>query len=176
VADLDRGLEPQSSPAVRARVALAHLAEVREASLEVASRLHAAQMVAGAIRAGDELPLAQSVVGHDFDGHADGADRTGIRTERLPNLVLGRRTKRLAERLDHLPLVEAVVAAHEREHDAPVSDTGIAFEVAASSIPSIRARSSIVVAPGVSTSSGASSAAGNSGARGIPRAISRSAA
>jgi hypothetical protein len=58
----------------------------------------------------------------------------------------------------------------------PSETTGIAFDVAASSTPSSWATSSIVATPGVSTSSGASSVSGNSGARGIPRAISRSAA
>jgi hypothetical protein len=54
--------------------------------------------------------------------------------------------------------------------------TGIAFDVAASSIPSEPASASIVAIPGVSIGSGASNRAGNSGARGTPRAISRSAA
>ena len=54
--------------------------------------------------------------------------------------------------------------------------TGIAFDVAAASMPSSSASASIVVTPGVATSSGAPSRSGNSGARGTPRAISRSAA
>ena len=54
--------------------------------------------------------------------------------------------------------------------------TGIAFDVAASSMPRNSASASNVVTPGVSTSSGASSASGNAGARGTPRAISMSAA
>ena len=54
--------------------------------------------------------------------------------------------------------------------------TGIAFDVAAVSIPSRSASVSIVAMPGVSISSGASSRAGNVGARGAERATSRSAA
>src|SRR6059036_933937 len=46
--------------------------------------------------------------------------------------------------------------------------TGIAFEVAAASIFRNSASPSMVVTPGVSTSSGAASDCGNSGARGIP--------
>ena len=45
-----------------------------------------------------------------------------------------------------------------------------------SSMPRNSASASMVVAPGVSTSSGASRRSGNSGARGMPRATSRSAA
>ena len=53
---------------------------------------------------------------------------------------------------------------------------GIAFEVAATSIPRNAARSSHVTIPGVSTSSGAASADGKTGGRGTACAISRSAA
>ncbi len=54
--------------------------------------------------------------------------------------------------------------------------TGIAFEVAAGSIPRNAASASIVPIPGVSTSSGVSSRSGNAGGRGIVRATSMSAA
>jgi hypothetical protein len=54
--------------------------------------------------------------------------------------------------------------------------TGIAFEVAARSMPRNSASASQVVTPGVSTSSGLSRRGGNSTARGTPRAISASAA
>ncbi len=54
--------------------------------------------------------------------------------------------------------------------------TGIAFDVAAASIPSSSASASIVATFGVSTSSGPARASGNAGARGTPRATSRSAA
>jgi hypothetical protein len=53
--------------------------------------------------------------------------------------------------------------------------TGIAFDVAAASMPSSSASASIVSTPGVSISSGASSRSGNSGARGTLRAMSMSA-
>src|SRR5439155_20892766 len=61
VTDLERDLEPQRAAAVGAAVALAHLADVGEAQLEVASRLDAAQVPAVAVRAGHELPLAQGL-------------------------------------------------------------------------------------------------------------------
>jgi hypothetical protein len=54
--------------------------------------------------------------------------------------------------------------------------TGIAFEVAASSMSKKLASPSIVVTPGVSTSCGAPKRSGKRGARGIARATSRSAA
>ena len=56
------------------------------------------------------------------------------------------------------------------------STTGIAFDVADASIPRNSASASIVVAPGVSTSSGASSRAGNTDGCGIAWATSMSAA
>ena len=48
----------------------------------------------------------------------------------------------------------------------PSLTTGIAFDVAAASMPRKSASASIVVTPGVSTSSGAPSGSGNVGARG----------
>jgi hypothetical protein len=54
--------------------------------------------------------------------------------------------------------------------------TGIAFVVAATSMPRKAPSASQVTTPGVSTSSGLPSGFGNSGARGMPLAISASAA
>ena len=52
--------------AVRAGVALDRLADVGEARREVAAVLDAAQVPAGAVRARDELALAERLVGDDL--------------------------------------------------------------------------------------------------------------
>ena len=65
VADLDRGRELQRAAAVRAGVVFGRLAQIGEPRLEVAPRLDAAQMPAVAVGAGDELPVAQGLVGDD---------------------------------------------------------------------------------------------------------------
>ena len=67
-----------------------------------------------------------------------------------------RRPRRRAERVLELDLVEPVVAAHQHQH-RPASSTiiGSALISAPAGTPSIAATASIVVAPGVSTGSGA---------------------
>ena len=96
------------------------LAQVGEARLVVAARLDAAQMEAVAVRAGDELPLAQRLVGDHLALEADRPERPAARRRRprgspLPSTGATRRRSRR-----ELHLLEAVVAAHEREHDRPV--------------------------------------------------------
>ena len=120
-------------PHVDAAVALVRHAQVGEARLEVAARLDAAEVPAGAVRAGDELPFAQRLVGDDLAVEADGPERARVGAERGADLVLGRRPHVLAERGDQLGELEPVVAADEREHDRAVvlHVTGIAFDVAA---------------------------------------------
>ena len=63
VADLDRRLEAEPAAANRARVALLRLPDVGELGLVVTARLDAAEVPAGAVRAGDELALAERLVG-----------------------------------------------------------------------------------------------------------------
>ena len=136
-------------------------------------------MPAGAVRARDELALAQRLVGDDLAVEADRAERARVGAERRADLVLGRRADVGAERGRELRLLEPVVAAHEREHDAcrPPSTTGIAFDVAAASMPRNSASASIVVDARASRPPPARrAAAGNSGARGTACATSRSAA
>src|SRR5260370_37383700 len=58
VPDLDGGLELQRTAALRTTVALLRLPQVGEPRLVVASRFHAAEMPARAVRAGVELVLA----------------------------------------------------------------------------------------------------------------------
>ena len=65
VPDLDRRLEPQRAAATRTGVTLAREPDVGEPSVEVPPVLHAAQVVAGAVRAGDELPRPERLVEHD---------------------------------------------------------------------------------------------------------------
>src|SRR5581483_1437090 len=55
VAHLDRGLEVERAAVDRAAVALLRLAQVGEAGLVVAARLHASQVDAVGVRSGDEL-------------------------------------------------------------------------------------------------------------------------
>jgi hypothetical protein len=62
--DLDCDLEPEPASAHRAAVALFRLAEVDEAGLEIASGLDSPEVSPVVVRAGDELPVAESVVRH----------------------------------------------------------------------------------------------------------------
>src|SRR5581483_3076369 len=78
VPDLDRRPETKRAAAVDAAVALDRDADVGESRLEVATGLHAAEMLAGDVRADDELPFAQRLVGDDVAPEADGADRAGV--------------------------------------------------------------------------------------------------
>ena len=150
VADLDRGLEAQRAAAVEARVALLRLAEVGEARLEVAAVLDAAQVPAGAVRAGDELPFAQRLVGDDLAVEADRAERAGVGAERGADLVLGRRRARRRSS------AAASFAGSSRSSPRTSASTtvpssftcGIAFDVAAASMPRNSASASIVVTPG----------------------------
>ena len=66
--------------------------------------------------AADELALAQRLVGDDADADPDGPDRAGIGAEGDPDLRRLRRPERPPQRLLGLQLVQAVVAAHDREH------------------------------------------------------------
>src|SRR5204862_287796 len=117
VPDFDRGLEAERAAAVRAAVALPRLAQVGEARLEVAPRLDAAQVPAVAVRAGDELAAAERLVCHHLAGEADRPERPAGRAERRPDLLTGRRARAARERVVELRLAEAVVAAHQREHE-----------------------------------------------------------
>ena len=83
--------------------------------------------------------------------------------ERISSSVAGRTF--CAERGDQLDELEPVVAADEREHDRAVVGRRPASPSRSppASIPRSSASASIVVTPGVSTSSGACSSGGNSG-------------
>src|SRR5581483_10471880 len=120
VPDLDRGLEGQCATAVRAAIAFPRLAEVGEARLVVAAGLDAAEMEAVPVRAGDELTLAQGLVGDHLALEADRPERSAAGAEGGADLVAGRRPGADLERGQQLRLAEAVVAADEREHDAAV--------------------------------------------------------
>ena len=134
--DLDRGLEAERAAAVRAGVALARLAEVGEARLVVASVLDAAQVEAVAVRARDELALAKRLVGDDLAGEADRAERAGIGAERLADLLLGRGPSGSPS-----AVASFAVSSRSSPRIRPSTSvpscftTGIAFEVAAASIP-----------------------------------------
>src|SRR5262249_5125761 len=117
VPELDRGVEAQEAAVVRADVALPRLAEIGEARLEVTARLDAAEVPPVAVRAGDVLPLAQGLVGDDLAGEADGPEGAAGGAERGTDLLVGRGPGRTPERGRELVRLEAVVAAHEREHD-----------------------------------------------------------
>ena len=135
--DLDRRLEGEAAAAPRARVPLPRLADVGEASLEVAPVLDAAQVPAGAVRAGDELALAERVVGEDLAVEADRADRAGVGAEGLADLLLGGRAG------SRCPRAAAVFASSSRSSPRTSASTtvpssftiGMAFEVAAESTP-----------------------------------------
>ena len=95
--DLDRDLEAEPPAALGARVALLRLADVGELGLIVAARLDAAQVPAGAVRSGDELPLAQRLVGDDRAGEPDGPERAALGAEPRHDLLVCRRTEVGAE-------------------------------------------------------------------------------
>ena len=118
VPDLDRRREAERSAAARARVSLARLADVRDARLEVAPVLDAAQVEAVPVRARDVLAVGERLVEDDLAREADRPEVARVGAERRADLVLGRRPDSRAEHADELRLFEPVVAAHEREHDA----------------------------------------------------------
>ena len=168
----------ERAAAVRAGVALARLAQVGEARLEVAPGLDAAQVPAVAVRAGDELPVAQRLVGDDLALEADRAERAAGGAERGADLVVGRRARRPRRaRRRASPARAGRRRARARARRCRRRSSR------ASPSTSRRRRSSRnsasashVFTPGVSTSSVAPSVSGKIGARGTPRATSRSAA
>ena len=172
--------KPKRAAADRAGVALHRLPDVGEARREVATVLDAAQMPARAVRAGDELPLPQRLVGHDLAGEADRARASpgsAPNAARISSSVAGRNVA--AERRSELRLLEPVVAADEPEDDRPVvlRTTGIAFDVAAGSIPRNAGELVDRRDPGRRDLLRAVERARETSARaGTPRAISRSAA
>ena len=93
VADLDRGLEGERAAALGAPVALDRLAQIGEPRLEVAPRLDTAKVEAVLVRAGDELAVAQRLVGDDLAGEADRAERAARGAERGADLLVRRRTR-----------------------------------------------------------------------------------
>ena len=129
-------------------------------------------MPAVAVRARDVLARPQRLVGEHVDGDTDRADRATARAEDRPDLLVGRGPVSLAQGGHELLLAQPVIAADQRQDEPSPTITGIAFDVAAGSMSRNSASASIVVAPGVSTSSGFSKGSGNFGALGIPRAAS----
>ena len=77
-------------------------------------------MPAGAVCAGDELPFAQRLVRDDAAGESDRAERTALRAEAGCDLIACCRSKVGAQRRLQLRLLEAVIAAQEREHERAV--------------------------------------------------------
>ena len=153
---LDRRLEPEAAAAIRARVALDRQADIGEPGREVAAVLDAAQVPAGAVCAGDELALAERLVGDDLALESDRARASRDRPRRRP----GSRPRSRGG--TGSPSAAASFASSSRSSPrirasttVPSSFvTGIAFDVAAGSMPRKPASSSIVVMPGVATSSG----------------------
>ena len=144
-------------PQCGAAVALLRRPDVGEARLEVAAVLDAAQVPAGPVRAGDELALAQQLVGDDLAVEADRPERAGGRRRtraRISSSVAGRAFS---------PSAASSFASSSRSSPRTSASTtvpssfvyGIAFDVAASSMSSSCASASIVVVSGVSISSGA---------------------
>ena len=80
----------------------------------------AAQVPAGAVGAGDELALAERLVGDHRPREADRAERAALGAEAGDDLLVGRGTEVRAERALQLRLLEPVVAAQEREHERAV--------------------------------------------------------
>ena len=124
----------------------------------VAPRLDAEQVPAVAVRAGDELALAQRLVGDDLD-----ARRRPARASRHSRRTRSGSPRRspAGSRSRARRASSTRRAGRRRGRDRaracrPSCTTGIAFDVAAASIPRSSASASIVVTPGVATSFGAS--------------------
>src|ERR671935_93150 len=113
VAELERGLRDEPAATHRTRIAGIRLSDVREARFVIAPRLDAAQMPAVAVRAGNELPVAQRLVRDDLDLDAHGTERSAARAERRTDLVVGCWPERRAENRRQLLLTQLVVAAFE---------------------------------------------------------------
>ncbi len=136
-------------------------------------------MEAVAIRTGDELPVLQREVGD----HLAVERRPGRASHRTRRRRLGSARRSAGHSGSPNAACELAPSRAGRRRGSaparpsrPVSRAGIAFEVAATSMPRKSASASHVVTPGVSTSSGAASRSGNAGGRGIVCAISTSAA
>ena len=157
VPDLDRDLEAERPTALGARVAFVRLADVGETRVVVSSGLDPEEMPAVAVRSGDVLTFAQSLVRDDLDLDPHGAERSAARAERRADLLVGRGTVVALERGEHLRLGEPVVAPYEPENERAVRlDDGHRLRRRCwRRCPSISARASIVVTPGVATSLGA---------------------
>ena len=175
VADLDRGLESQPPAAHRAGISFDRLPDVRETGREVAAVLDATQVPARPVCPGDELPFAQGLVGDDLSREPDRAERPRVGAEG------GSISSRLTA--GTLPSAAASFASSRRSSPRISASTtvpssfitGIAFDVAAGSMPRNPASSSIVAIPGRRDLGRLSSRSGNVGARGTPCAISSSA-
>ena len=165
---LDRGPELQGAAALGAAVALDRLAQVGEPRLEVAARLDAAQMPAVAVGAGDELPSrsVSSAITSPSNPTGPSEPPEAPNAARISSSVEGREPP--PQRVEQLRLAEPVVAADEREHERPVvlDDRHRLRRRRGVDPEKLRERLDRRHA-GVSTSSGAPSGSGNSGARGI---------
>ena len=115
----------------------AGLAQVGEARLEVAAGLDAAQVPAVAVRAGDELPVAQRLVGDDLARRSrPGRASRRIGAERGADLVVGRRPRR-PRRAPPSSFAGSSRSSPRTSASTTVPSsfvTGIAFDVAATSI------------------------------------------
>jgi hypothetical protein len=173
VPDLDRGAKRERTATARAAVPLAREPDVGGAAVEVPATLDAAVVIAGAIRPGDELALAQCLVDDDLPVEADRAERPGLGAERLDDLVDLGRPDVAPENRGELGVVEPVVAADERKHDFPVRDDrhrlGRRGQVDAEQAGEVLASRSPASRLGRR-----GERLGNDGARGTPCAISRS--
>jgi len=120
VADLDRGLKDERTATQPAAVAFARLAQVGEPRLVVPARLDPAQVPPVAVCAGDELPLAQGLVGDHLAGEPDRAERAAACAECVRDLDVRRRAGCAGQRVVELRLAEPVVTSDEGQHDGAV--------------------------------------------------------
>ena len=116
VADLDHARALELVRAVRAGVARARVAQVREGRLGHLAERDAAAVEARLVGAGDVGAPAQRLVGEDGQRRGHGADEAGLDALGLEDLLRSRHAEVGAERAAQLELAELVVAAHE-DHD-----------------------------------------------------------
>src|SRR2546423_8249872 len=106
--------------AARTYVSFANFSYIGESRLKIASRLDAAQVFVVTIGTNDVLAFAESLVRDHVDSDPYRTDRAAVRAEGLADLGVLRGPEVLSQHGEELHLVQAVVAADEREHDAAV--------------------------------------------------------
>src|SRR6266480_3796951 len=106
--------------AARTCVSFANFSQISEPWLKIAPGLDAAQVSVVTIGTNDVLAFAEGLVRDHVDVDPDRADGAALGAERLDDLGVFCGAEVFTERREELHLVQAVVAAAEGEHVAPL--------------------------------------------------------